>query len=156
MQIWDDIDPEFISAQTKLLCDSFQHFVGRPLVETTNTEQTLIECLFNAPFVVVSHGLEHDPILNYGNATALALWEMTWAELTATPSRLTAEPSNQEARASAMAQVKKVGYTEGYSAVRISKSGRRFEIKNTVIWNLNNEEGLYKGQAATFADWSFL
>ena len=31
-------------------------------------------------------------MLNYGNRAALTLWEMSWEELTRTPSRLTAEP----------------------------------------------------------------
>jgi hypothetical protein len=32
--------------------------------------------LFEAPFVVVSHGIEANPILNYGNKKALTLWEL--------------------------------------------------------------------------------
>ena len=57
------------------------------------------------PFVLVAHGTEADPVLNYGNATALALWEMSWEELTRTPSRLTAEAPNREERARLLATV---------------------------------------------------
>jgi MEKHLA domain len=50
------------------------------------------EELFAAPFVIVSHDTQADPVLNYGNRAALTLWEMSWEELTRTPSRLTVEP----------------------------------------------------------------
>ena len=151
------IDPDFVVAQSKLLTDSFQRLVGRPLIAFPSHDPSLLaEALFDAPFVVVSHGTQADPILNYGNAVALQLWEMSWDELTATPSRETAEPANQAARTHAMDQVKKLGFTEGYQAVRISKSGKRFEIKNTVIWNVVTADGDFRGQAATFADWTFL
>ncbi len=149
-------DRDFLTSHSVLLCQSFERLVGRPLVDPTPALEEMADRLFDAPFVVVSHGTQEDPILNYGNAIALQLWEMTWEELTSTPSRMTAEPANQAARAEAMERVKEVGYTEGYRAIRISKSGRRFEIANTVIWNVISEQGDYVGQAATFADWTFL
>jgi hypothetical protein len=82
--------------------------------------------VFEAPFVVVSHGTEADPVLNYGNAAALALWEMSWEELTRTPSRLTAEAPNREERAKLLEAVTRRGFIDDYSGVRISKTGRRF------------------------------
>jgi hypothetical protein len=44
--------------------------------------------LFAFRGVVLSHGTEEDPILNYGNGAALALWEMDFGQLTSIPSRL--------------------------------------------------------------------
>ncbi len=149
------ISLDHLEMHSNLLADSFHRLVGRPLVET-KSHASLAEALFNAPFVVVSHGLEDDPLLNYGNAIALELWEMSWDELTSTPSRQTAEPANQQERAEAMARVKKAGFTEGYSGIRISKSGRRFLINDTVIWNVTTADKIYCGQAATFASWTFL
>ena len=58
------------------------------------------------PFVVASHGLQDDPILNYGNQVALDLWEMNWEQFTQTPSRLTAEPVNREERARMLEQAR--------------------------------------------------
>jgi len=37
------------------------------------------QALFEAPFVLISHGTEEDPILNYGNR--LALWLCGWLGL---------------------------------------------------------------------------
>ena len=112
--------------------------------------------LFEAPFVVVSHGVQADPILNYGNAAALKLWEMSWEELIQTPSRLTAEPVSQDERARLLAQVAQNGFIDDYQGVRISKSGRRFRIEKAIVWNLIDEAGRYAGQAAMFENWVYI
>ena len=137
------------------LARSFHRWTGRELLGGLSGAE-LAEKLFTAPFVVVSHGTEADPVLNYGNQAALALWEMTWEELTHTPSRLTAEAPNREERARLLAAVTRVGFINNYSGVRISKSGRRFRIAQAIVWNLLTEEGRPCGQGATFARWDFL
>ena len=113
------------------------------------------EALFQAPFVVVSHGLEEDPVLNYGNAAALALWEMDVASFTSTPSRKTAEPDQREERAAMLREAAVNGYFADYQGVRISSCGRRFRIERAVVWRLL-DDGRPAGQAATFSDWQFL
>ncbi|MEI2783150.1 MAG: MEKHLA domain-containing protein [Candidatus Competibacter sp.] len=40
--------------------------------------------------------------------------------------------------------------------MRISKSGRRFRIRDALLWNLLDETGQPCGQAALFGDWQFL
>ena len=71
--------------------NSFHRLVGRDLLPRTSDPADEAKRLFQAPFVVVSHGTEVDPALNYGNRTALQLWEMTSEQFVVTPSRLTAE-----------------------------------------------------------------
>ena len=61
--------------------------------------------LFNVRSVVVSHGVQDDPILNYANARALQLWETDWKSLTQMPSRKTAEPMEREERQHLLDQV---------------------------------------------------
>lgn len=109
--------------------------------------------VFEASRVIVSHGTESDPILNYGNATALELWEMSWDEFTRTPSRLTAEPPNRDERARLLAEVAARGFIDNYSGIRISKTGRRFRIERATVWNVTDESGVRIGQAATFDRW---
>jgi hypothetical protein len=116
----------------------------------------LAKNIFTAPFVLVSHGTETDPVLNYGNAAALALWEMPWEELTRTPSRLTAEAPNREERARLLAAVTEHGFIDDYSGIRISKTGRRFRIARATVWNLLTEDHQLCGQAAMFGAWEFL
>jgi hypothetical protein len=78
---------------------------------------------------------------------------MSWDEFTALPSRCSAEASAQAERASLLEQVSKQGYIDNYTGVRISRSGRRFLIKQARIWNLFDAGGQYCGQAALIRDW---
>ena len=147
---------DFAVAHSQTIARSLKHWTGRDLLPENFTPAERAEKIFHAPFVLVSHGTETDPVLNYGNAAALALWEMSWAELTRTPSRLTAEAPNREERARLLAAVTAKGFIDDYSGVRISKTGRRFRIAQATVWNLLDERGDYSGQAAMFSRWEFL
>ena len=151
--IWQQ--PEAIR-WSQILAQSYQKLLGRELADPSYTPEQLAEALFEAPFVVVSHGIEPDPILNYGNQTALNLWSMSWSELTQTPSRLTAESIDRATRASMLERVAKQGYIDNYRGIRISSTGNRFAIERTIIWNLIDESGQNCGQAATFHSWQWL
>jgi hypothetical protein len=147
---------DFIICQSLCLARSFSKWTRRNLFPGNFSPREFAPKLFNAPFVVVSHGMEPDPILNYGNRVALELWEMSWDEFTHAPSRLTAEPAKREERAKVMGIVGRQGFFENYSGIRVSKTGRRFEISAATIWNLISETGQLQGQAATFSEWKFL
>ena len=151
--IWQQ--PEIIR-WSQVLTTNFQQLLGKQLISSTVTPEELAEALFHAPFVVVSHGIQADPVLNYGNQTALELWSMNWAEFTQTPSRMTAEPVNRAVRAAMLEQAAKQGYIDDYQGIRIDSTGKRFTIAKAIIWNLTDEAGQRCGQAATFADWQWL
>ena len=140
----------------RILARCFQSATGRELVSPDADGPDFLRQLNHASFVLVSHGNEADPILNYGNAAALKLWEMTMEELRSTPSRLTAEAPNRAERATLLAQVTAHGVIHNYSGIRISKSGRRFRIERATVWNLTNDQGKHYGQAAMFRDWKDL
>ena len=140
-------------AHSQALLDSFRARVGRELIERSGDARAEAERLFNAPFVAVSHGTEADPLLNYGNAAALALWELSPQELIATPSRLTAEAERREAREHVLAETARKGFVTGYTGVRVSKTGRRFRIVDVTVWNVTDADGRALGQAASFAHW---
>jgi len=147
---------ESVIAHAQILARSLKHWTRRDLLPGDISPAELAEKVFHAPFVLVSHGTEADPVLNYGNAAALALWEMSWSELTRTPSRLTAEAPNREERARLLAAVTARGFIDDYSGIRISKTGRRFRIARATVWNLINEQNQPCGQAALFSQWIFL
>jgi hypothetical protein len=138
------------------LLDSFRHWTGRDLLDRSGSIEEQAEALFTAPFIVVSHGTETDPILNYGNQVALDLWEMTWEQLIEMPSRHTAEPVNQQERARMLQLVGQHGYYDRYRGVRISSTGRRFLVEEALVWNVIDELGRCIGQAATFLHWTRL
>ncbi|MEN8261117.1 MAG: MEKHLA domain-containing protein, partial [Pseudomonadota bacterium] len=112
--------------------------------------------LYHAPFAVVSHGTGKDPIFNYANLTAQELFAMPWAEITSMPSRNSAEPVNLEERNRLLGEVAAKGFIAHYEGIRISKYGRRFLIRNAVVWNVIDESEEYWGQAACFANWRYL
>lgn len=141
---------------TATLVRSHLQFTKRDLLPGLFNPLGLSKNIFEAPFVVVSHGTEGDPVLNYGNAAALRLWEMSWSELTQTPSRLTAEAPLQADRARLLATVAEQGFIENYAGIRVSRSGRRFHIPRATVWNLVTESGEPCGQAATFSEWTYL
>lgn len=149
-------DDPATEAQALLLFDSFARVVGRPLLASVLRGPALAAALWEMPAVLVSHGLGTDPLFNYANAAGLALFEMDRTQFMATPSRESAEPANQEARAKVMHEVERQGFMNGYSGIRIARSGRRFRIEDATIWNVIDADGRYCGQAATFAGWTRL
>ncbi len=149
-EIW--LRPD-IQAQSQMMIQSFKRLVGRDLISATGDAAQDAESLFKAPFALLSHGTEADPVLNYGNQIALDLWEMDFAEFTRMPSRLTAEPMLREERQRLMELAARKGFIDDYAGIRISASGKRFRISNVILWSVTNEDGLRLGQAAVFDMW---
>ena len=138
----------------QLLLDSFARLLGRDLIPRNGPPAEQARRIHESAFVVVSHGTEADPVLNYANATALRLWEMDWATFVQTPSRLTAEPVHRDERARLLERTRRDGYVDDYSGIRISQSGRRFRVEQAIVWNLVDAGGHLRGQAATFDQWT--
>ena len=152
MKSLPDCDLDFLAKQTRLILSSYRHWMGKSLWPENKTDKVLAREVFFAPFVIASAGTETDPILNYGNQKALDLWEMDWDTFTRTPGKQTAEPVERSERAKFLETVKKQGYIQDYRGIRISSTGRRFEIQNATVWNLIDEKGRYAGQAVTFTE----
>lgn len=136
--------------------DSFQHWLQRPLIEVTGSSQEIAHALFEAPFALVAHGTEADPIFNYGNRMALAQFEMNWDEFTTMPSRYSAEPMEQEERNRLLLASQQQGFVPKYKVVRVTKTGDRFLIEDGILWNVLDEAGVYCGQAANFSQCTIL
>lgn len=132
--------------------DSHHRWTGRSLHPEVAGD--LHHALYHAPFVLVSHGYESDPILCYGNQAALKLWEMDLAQFLRTPSRHTAEPVHRDERARLLERTTRDGYVDDYQGIRVSSTGRRFQIHQATVWNVVNDAGEYQGQAATFNQWT--
>ena len=147
---------DFIETHGAELLRTYHRWTGRHLIEPCGDAHAEARMLFEAPFAVVSGGAEGDQILNYGNKTAMELWEMDWDTLTRTPSRLTAEPMHRDERAEFLRRVRELGFIDDYSGIRISSKGRRFRIAQATVWNVTDADGKYAGQAATFSKWEFL
>jgi hypothetical protein len=145
----------FLSQHIDLIAKSFENLLGYPLLVATDA-RPLAEHLFYAPCVLLSHNTDAEPLFNYANLQGLRLFELNWQALIALPSRASAEAINQAAREKLMTQVTEQGFIKNYAGIRISKTGKRFEIRHAIIWNLIDSTGLYQGQAAYFSEWKFL
>jgi hypothetical protein len=146
----------YLAQHVAFLLTSLKHWTGRDLVPDRRPIEEQARQVFHAPFALVSHDTAADPVFNYANRTALDLFEMTWEEFTALPSRLSAEPPSQEERTQLLTTVRAHGFIDGYEGVRISKTGRRFRIEDVTVWNLFDDERRYYGQAAVYSRWMFL
>lgn len=140
-------------ARLRLIAESYQRLTGKPLLaDIPAADEALRASLWRAPFAIVAHGTEADPIFFYGNQYALHSFEMDFDEFVRLPSRLSAEPVNQEAREQSLRKVAERGFIDGYSGMRIARSGRRFMISECTIWNLTDAAGVQHGQAAIFVE----
>lgn len=148
-------EPRIVEWSHRLL-ESYFHWTSQDLIDRMGDRTAQALRLFEASVVVVSHGVDPDPILNYGNQAALDLWELSWEPFIQTPSRLTAEADDRIERAKMLERAKLTGYFDGYRGVRISSTGRRFLVEQAVIWNVIDPAGHPIGQAATFSRWSYL
>ena len=148
----------FLWHHVRNLLWSYEHFLAKPLFDTQGCEEEAIaRQLFHAPFAIVSHGTESDPIFNYANQTALTLFATDWQAFTSMPSRFSAEPVSREERARLLERVTRDNYIDDYQGVRIAKNGTRFLIKQAIVWNVVDGKTQTKlGQAAAFSQWETL
>lgn len=146
---------EKIVRHSQLMMSSYERWTGRTLLDFTGSDTDIAQALFEAEFVLVSHGIEANPIYNYGNRKALQLWELSWSDFTSKPSRQFVQDMLQEERNKLLAETIKGGFNH-YSGVRISSSGKYFNIENGILWNLLNAENQYCGQAAMFSNYKFI
>lgn len=146
------LTPE-VQTYNHLLEFSFHNFTGESLIGRGGTDLTdaeLAEALFYLPQAIVSHGVEADPVFRYANRAALDLWEMDWDSFIRLPSRMSAEPTAdiQSDRDGLLKAALQKGWIDHYAGVRISSTGKRFEIRDTVLWNVVDPSGVRHGQAA--------
>lgn len=130
-----------------MAANSFAVHIGRPLVEPSGD---VIAAMWAAPFAILAHGTEADPLFYFANRYALDLFEYDVETILQTPSRLSAEELVREERQALLNRVSENGFIDDYAGVRISASGRRFRIAQAVVWNVIDETGQRCGQAATF------
>ncbi|MBI5922947.1 MAG: MEKHLA domain-containing protein [Betaproteobacteria bacterium] len=153
---YDRSDPDsangFQAATAALILSSYQCLTTQALISNAAGIDAG-RALYDAPCVVLAHDSAPDPVFFYANRAAQQLFEMSWAEMVALPSRHSAEPLAREERQRLLAQVARRGYIDDYSGVRVSKTGKRFLIESATVWNLMDDAGQIVGQAASFGAW---
>ena len=138
------------------IINSLKKLANIEIVDSSLSLKEQAKQAFNSGYVLLAHDASNDPIFNYANQTALKLFEMSWEEFTNMPSKYSAESDERSKREKFLAEVEEKGYSKNYSGIRISKTGRRFEIKNVILWNVYDSENKKIGQAALFDEYSYL
>ena len=138
----------YFHEHANLLISSYHRLTGKKLIN--NHSDNIAKALFEADFVVVSHGTETDPIFNYGNECALKTFELSWLDFVALPSRKSAKPMDRDERQDLLTRVTQFGFIDDYRGLRITSTGRTFWIEDATVWNLIDNNGAFRGQAAMF------
>jgi PAS domain-containing protein len=124
-------DPDFYL----LLSGAYSRLVGEPLVADAGDARSGARWLYEAaPFCVLAHNAEAEPVFIYANRSAQDCFGYDWDEIIKLPSRLSAEAPERAER----------------QRLLIAKSGQRFWIENATVWQLIDEAGRLHGQAAMF------
>ena len=150
---------EEIIQHSLLLIGTFERITGNHLLPKNSgdaSSRSLAEQLYELDAVVLSHDGGSDPVFTYANRRAQELFEYDWATFLTLPSRLSAEPDRREDRSTMLHEAAEQGYIANYGGVRISASGRRFEISDAIIWNLETDAETVVGQAAVFDQFVFI
>ncbi|MDB5257586.1 MAG: hypothetical protein JWM14_2281 [Chitinophagaceae bacterium] len=155
MNLISILDSIEIQKHSVLLRESYEKVCGKPF-PIDLTKLPLAEALYTTDWIIVSHGTEKDPVFNYANRSAQALWGMDWENFTGLPSRLSAREDKVEKRETALKEAFAKGYIEKYEGIRIDTHGKEFYIRNVTLWNLIDAEGTPRGQAAIFDTWEYL
>ncbi|WP_297296512.1 MEKHLA domain-containing protein [uncultured Methylovirgula sp.] len=141
-------------ALSDLIISSYRRVVGAALLPQDVPEAEQDKWLYeNAPFCVLAHNNDSDPLFIYANEAAQRCFEYSLEEFLVLPSRLSAEAPERLERQRLLDSVARNGFAAGYTGVRVAKSGRRFWIENGIVWQLIDDHGAIHGQAATFNHW---
>ncbi|MFC7520680.1 MEKHLA domain-containing protein [Xanthomonas populi] len=136
------------SAFFALLTGSFFRVVGRPLVAHPGIGADWLYT--QAPFALLAHDTRPDPVFGYANRAAQRAFGYGWEEFIGMPSRLSAELLDRPERQRLLDAVARNGFVTGYAGIRIAKDGARFPIADGVVWQLIDDAGALRGQAAAF------
>jgi MEKHLA domain len=149
--------PGIDSEVFRLLATSYNRLLGKPLVPHELSIEKAPAWLYeDAQFGVLAHDTAKDPVFFYGNKYAQQLFEYDWNELTTLPSRLSAEAPERGEREAFLEQVGRDGFVTDYAGIRVTKSKRRFRIERATVWQLVDEQGSYRGQAAMIPQVTFI
>ena len=109
---------------------------------------TALACRTDA--VILSHGTEESPLLNYGTRAALNLLDCEWDEFVSLEwSDCLLASAATDLRAVAAA-VDEDGYKDGIALECVSTYGQRFVVRDALAWRVDLEDGTPAGRALMF------
>lgn len=134
----------------ELLVGSFRRVVGRDLLEKNRGPEWLYG---DAPFAVVAHNSEAEPLFVYANATAQRRFGYSWSEFTRLKAKLATGQVKSCEQAQLLDAIDRKGFVTNYRGLQVMKSGGRFRTEDATVWQLKDRHGVSQGQAAMFSKW---
>ncbi|MCU8059120.1 MEKHLA domain-containing protein [Shewanella sp. SM34] len=128
----------------------YQKLSGKPLPSPKNLTDRSWWLHHEAPYSILAHNTDIDPYFIYANQYALECFEYLREEISRLPSRLSTPVSEQQKRQLLLDELTNKGIVHGYSGVRITRTGKSFNIYNGAIWQLKDSDGKLWGQGALF------
>jgi hypothetical protein len=103
-----------------------------------------------APYSLVFHNNDNDPVFTYGNECALRCFKYSREVFCGMPSRFSASSVDREARQALLNIVGTQGFASGYTGYRVDRYGHAFMIYDGIVWEVRDDTGTPLGQAALF------
>ncbi|KAA8492421.1 hypothetical protein FVE85_7928 [Porphyridium purpureum] len=93
--------------------------------------------------------VRRDNMYNYSNRLALHTFERAWDSMGTVPSTLSADAKQdaQQARNELLGQALARGFVR-FNVERVTATGKKVALRNGTLFNLQDEGGVYRGQAA--------
>jgi hypothetical protein len=131
---------------------AYRHWTGArlPAPDSLSENERLAWLHAQAPYALLAHGTETDPLFYYANEQALASFQYPREQFMGMPSRFSASPLDREMRQTLLEQVTANGIAHGYSGYRVDRRGEAFMIREGKVWTLLDDQGAACGQAALF------
>jgi hypothetical protein len=131
--------------------NSLFKLTGKSLLDRMDGIDNVKEVHSCSRYAVLSHGIQPDPVYKYFNQGALLTFQWPEDEVYQLPSRYSAPGG--ELRDQRDVLMKKVLQEQAQTfpeAIRQTKSGKQFRLKNVLLWNVFDSEGTRVGQTALF------
>lgn len=140
-----------VASHSSLIANSYKTLLGQDLDIDCSAEG-----LYKSSRIILSHDGTFDPKFTYVNLAAQNLWRIEWKDFIGLHSKYSASIDERSSRQEMLEEALQKGYFKGYKGIRTSSDGKRFFIKDVIIFNLLDESGDKVGQAAVFDNWEYL
>lgn len=138
-----------------LIIENYRQKIGRPIMEGGDMLQ-LTKDLYEAPFALLFHNnfVVDEPVLMYANKAAQDLFQTAWESMIGTPSKNTASPEEQAQRQKLIDECAEKGFAEIRGAPRVGAKGRKLDLTEAVVFNIEGPDGNKVGQATVIDRWT--
>lgn len=134
-----------------LLDNTYRHWTGERLPCALIDPHSRAAWIHQeAPYSLVFHNNDDDPVFTYGNDCALRCFKYSREVFCGMPSRFSASRVDREARQALLKVVTTRGMASGYTGYRVDRHGQPFMIYDGLVWEVLDETGTRLGQAALF------